>query len=135
MAIASLETAIRLSPHSPELWQPMNLKAYCLLMLNRYEEAVEWARRSIRAFEARLPRSPSDAAPSDFHSPAWWPYAHLASALGHLGRADEARTALDRMLLRQPDFSRDFVMRVVRMPNPGNWDHWFEGLQNAGWQE
>ncbi len=134
-AIVPLKTAIRLSPRSPELWQPINLKAYCLLMLNRYEEAVECARRSIRAFEARIPSSASDAAPSDLHSPVWWPYAHMASALGHLGRADEAKAALAGMLQRQPDFSRDFVMRVVRMRNPTHWVPWFEGLRKAGWRE
>ena len=126
---------MRLSPLSPKLWIPMNDMAGCLALMKRYEEAVEWAQRSIRAFDARLAGPTSDATPGDLKSPNYWTYAHLASALGHLGRTGEAKAALDEMLQRNPDFSRELVMRLIQPPNPNERDDWFEGLRKAGWRE
>ena len=133
-AIEAVETAMRLNPHAPSLGPPLNLKTYCLVVLKRYEEAVEFARRAILAFDARTLGVVSDTSPGDTPATPFWPYAHLASALGHLGQTGEARAALDEMLLRKPDFSRDFFMQVRQPAYPSDWDIWFEGLQKAGWK-
>ncbi|MFB3111958.1 MAG: adenylate/guanylate cyclase domain-containing protein [Gemmatimonadales bacterium] len=134
--LAAVETAMRLSPHAPNLGLPLNLRALCLVMLNRYEEAVKSARRAIRVFDARTSSSVvSDLSPSDdIHTTPFWAYAHLASALGHLGRGTEAKAALDQMLRRKPDFSRDFIIQG-NPSKPADWDIWFEGLRKAGWQD
>ena len=100
-AIEQLETSIRMGPLSPNLWIAMNGIAGSLVLLERYEEGVEWARRAIRAFDTRQSSPTSGAATGDVQSPNYFTYAHLASALGHLGRNEEAKVALDEMLRPQ----------------------------------
>jgi adenylate cyclase len=83
--LANTEKAIRLSPRDQSLWLNFFAAASAHHSARRYEDAVEWARRSIRA----NPR---------------FPYSHatLASSYAHLGRIDEARAVVEELLRVQP---------------------------------
>ena len=63
------------------------------------------------------------------------PYAYrwLAAALGQLGRADEARAALDKAIAIAPDVFRQYVEQRVPWMGQAIYDHMLEGLRKAGW--
>jgi len=115
MAVSHLEEAIRLSPRGPLLVIWRLCKGWAALTAERYDEAVDFAQE---AGEAN-PEFPDI-------------YAVLASAYGHLGRAEQAGAALDQLLLRMPGLTasderlgRPFVRSADR-------ERFLEGLRKAG---
>jgi adenylate cyclase len=115
--LADAEKAIRLSPRDPFLWFYFSTLAMVHLHARRYEDAVEWARRSIRA-NPRFPFS----------------HARLAASYGHLGRRNEARTAVEELLRVQPGFSLTFA-REINVDAPAYLEHYLDGLRKAGLPE
>ena len=118
-AISEFDEAIRLSPRDPAVWGFYALRAWARILLGDYESAVDDSRRAIRHPEA-----------------AFWPHAHLASALGHLGKHDEAKNALERLLEINPDFTPDAALAAHSPLNPDTlrpvFKTWIDGLQKAG---
>ncbi len=100
-AISACDTAIRLSPRDPAAWAFYNMRAWAFILLGDYEAAVEDARRAIRHPGAQF-----------------WPHTTLASALALLGRSQEARIALDKLLEVKPDFSPDAALAAWSPLNP-----------------
>jgi adenylate cyclase len=88
------------------------------MMLERYAEAVQWAQISLR--------QPN----SHFRI-----HALLAAALGHAGRTDEAKHAVDELLRLRPDYSRALVERAMPYKRREDLDHFIEGLRKAGLPE
>jgi adenylate cyclase len=82
------ERGIRLSPFDPWILAPLHGMFLGHFLRGRYEDAAIAVRRSIRSKPG--------------HSIS---YMMLAAALMKLGRTDEARTAADRLLALQPNFS------------------------------
>jgi TolB-like protein/class 3 adenylate cyclase/Tfp pilus assembly protein PilF len=118
-AISEFDKAIRLSPRDPAVWGFYALRAWARILLGDYESAVDDSRRAIRHPEA-----------------AFWPHAHLASALGHLGKHDEAKIALEKLLEINPDFTPDAAMAAHSPLNPETlrpvFKTWIDGLRKAG---
>jgi hypothetical protein len=55
------------------------------------------------------------------------------SALGHLNRPDELRSALEGLLQRKPDFSCTFARkRLFYIKNPTQLGLYLDGLRKAG---
>jgi TolB-like protein/Flp pilus assembly protein TadD len=115
-ALKMFETAAHLSPRDPHNWVFIHYQAYPLIGLERYEEAVEVERRALLSPNA------------DF-----FPYVPLISALGHLGRKEEAKEAIGRLLRLQPGYTCTISGGDV---------HWdgidekiFDGLRRAGLPE
>jgi adenylate cyclase len=75
-----IEKAIRLSPHDSLMHQMLQNLGIAHLMKGRYEDAATCARRIL------------DLRPDQPHA-----YRLLAASYGHLGRGEEARSALDAM--------------------------------------
>ena len=117
-ALPFLESAFRLSPHDPLLFGFMGVRAIALMFMGRLEEASEWARASVRQTAAH------------FHN-----YATLTSILGHLGRVDEARRALDKTLALRPDYSGALVERTLPFKHGENLEYYLAGLRKAGLPE
>ncbi len=84
-AILHIDHAIRLSPRDIWITGMLTDRAFVLFDLERYEEALEWARR------ARL--SPN---------PRTMTFAVFAAVLSKLGWKKEARTAVDDLLAHAP---------------------------------
>ena len=85
---AHVQEALRLSPRDVFVFTWLAVAGYASDFLQRYDEAVVWQRRSIEA--------------NPHYSTAHF---HLASALAHLGRSDEARTAAEAGLQVDPRFT------------------------------
>ena len=113
-SIPHLERAIRLSPRDPNMGSFMVRLADAQLFMGRHEEAIGWARRALGQ--------------TGFQ---WSRYAVLLSALGHLGRAEEAKRVLNDVLTQRPDFSRRFVRATHLISDEADFDHYIEGLREA----
>ncbi len=87
-AIPHFEEAIRLSPHDPRKWAFLVYGSLALLLLDRYDEAADWATKAIAVPNA-----------------TFWAYAQLAAVYSRAGRMDEARAAAEKLLQKQPAFS------------------------------
>lgn len=116
-ALSFLDNAIRLSPHDANLGSFYVRKAQAYLYLRDHDEAVIWARRALQ-----LP---------DFQ---WSRYVMLISALGHLGKIDEARPALEELLHRIPNFSVQYALDFSPWPDDDHFRHLVDGLRKAGWK-
>jgi adenylate cyclase len=118
VAIPHIEKAIRLNPHDPAIGPIYTRLASAHLFLQRHEEAVKWARQNIRNQAFNWP------------SPAY-----LASALAHLDRLDEARSALDVMNEIKPGITIEFIRAHTVVIDSGYMDHFLDGLRKAGMPE
>jgi tetratricopeptide (TPR) repeat protein len=114
-ALPHIDLAIRLNPHDSSLWTFLTGRALALLLLHRYAEAADDARRSAR--------HPS----ANFLAPAT-----LASTLGHLGETDEAGAALERVYQLRPDFSGALMGRLFRFRHETERTCFLDGLRKAG---
>jgi adenylate cyclase len=114
-ALSSQEEAMRLSPRDSMMWAFMASKAIALILLGRYDEGLEWARKG--------QRQPSTAI---------WAFMPEVSALARLGRIDEARDALERVRLIKPDVSLAFVDQALRFTHASDRERFVSGLEEAG---
>jgi tetratricopeptide (TPR) repeat protein len=114
-AIQHLETAIRLSPRDPNMGSFLVRMADSHLFIRNYEEAIQWTKKALRQ--------------PNFQ---WSRYAVLVSALGHLGRLEEAQRTLEQLRTRRADFSTDFVRSTHLIADVDYMQHYIEGLQKAG---
>ncbi len=117
-ALPRIDQALRLNPHDPSAWTFLTGRAIALLLLHRYAEAVNDARRGTR--------HPS----ANFLAPAT-----LASVLGHLGEKNEARSALDRVYQLRPDFSASLMRRLFSFRQEDERACFLDGLHKAGLPE
>ena len=62
----------------------------------------------------------------------WSRYAVLISALGHLGRLDEACKVLTDVQKERANFSISFVQSTHLISDAKDMDHYLEGLRKAG---
>ncbi len=117
-ALPFYDEVMRLSPRDPLMWAFMGSKAIALILLSRYEEALECAREG-----QRVPHT------------ALWTFMPEVSALGHLGRIEEAQSAIERVRAIKPDVSAAFVEQVLTFTHKADRDHFVEGLLKAGLPE
>ncbi len=114
-AVAPIETAMRLSPHDPYIGQFMTHLAEALLFLHRHDEALDWARQSLRQPNIQ-----------------WSRWAMLISILGHTGEIEEARQSIDALARLAPDVDVAFVRDYWPISDAASMDYLLEGLAKAG---
>ena len=129
VAIAHIEKAIRLSPRDPMLDEWYVDKASAHLGLKQYDQAIEWARRTIAT-------SPNN----------WDAHRKLVAALALTGQDSEAHDALQRYLALRDDHAPKSIWELnqerAQFVN-GNtdpryveyWDRLIEGMRKAGLPE
>jgi adenylate cyclase len=116
--LAALQTCNRLDPRDyATLPLRLNQVALGLYFLAEYEAAVQAAKRGIRSY----PNFPLT-------------YRWLAAALGQLGRAAEAKGALEKAIAVGPASFDMYVRNRVRWMRPEDYAHMLEGLRKAGWE-
>jgi adenylate cyclase len=93
--------AIQLSPRDPQLTLWYYQMALTLIHQKRYDEAVEWGRRSVQTNPALR-----------------YPYRILAAALALSGRIDEAKSIAAEMLRRYPKETVSAFLAREPWPNP-----------------
>ena len=113
-AIERLALAMRMSPHDRQNSIYMGGTAVAHYLANRYDQAIEWARKAAQ-------QGPSMTAPHRI----------LCASLAQAGRLDEARAVLERVREMQPYISIDWVTRMVPY-TPAQMPHFLEGLKKAG---
>jgi adenylate cyclase len=112
----ALERALRLSPRDPFLARDaLTIRQLIEFALGHYEEVV------------RLCRIVIQERPN-----ATGAYRYAAASLGHLGRIEEAKAALDKVLALDPAFTRENVERVVVYSQPEVRARYMDGLRLAG---
>ena len=117
-AIANFDKAMRLSPHDWAMWVRLNGVAIAHAVAERYEEALEWANRSVRL-------KPD------------WPFSHvvLAGCYADLGRVEEARREVDEVRRLNPAFSLAGIELSFAFADPGVRERVVESLRKAGLPE
>jgi adenylate cyclase len=116
-AVDALHEALRRDPCDPFRFTRLPQIALCHYHLHEYDEAVEVAKATIRSY----PDHP-------------WVYYRLAAALGQLGRADEARDALQKALTLAPKAFNIIVRSRPVWIHPKDHEHLLDGLRKAGWE-
>jgi adenylate cyclase len=116
-AIPYLEKGLRLSPRDPRNSHYFGFMARALFALRRYEEAVDWLRRSLE-----LTSSNAES------------LLLLAASLGHLGRIDEARSILAKCEACRPGYTHRSGWIHHHSVEELN-EHLAEGLRKAGLSE
>ena len=114
--IANMERAIFLSPRDPRHGAWMWGVGLAHLTARQYEEAVLWSERAVQ----RLPGNPDG-------------HLLLVSSLGHLGRTNEARAALDTYRGLEPNTPEQPTL-VFRYKHEADEEHFLDGLRKAGWE-
>ena len=117
---AHVAEALRLSPRDTWAYACMNMVGLAKLHLGSYEQAVAWFRRSKEA-NRNFPSA----------------YFNMAAALAHLGRLDEANSAVQTGLALNPAYtvSRVRAAWMARSDDPtylAQLEPIFDGLRNAG---
>jgi TolB-like protein/Tfp pilus assembly protein PilF len=114
-AIPHIETAIRLSPNDLFMGVFLARLGQAYLALRKYEKAVEFSREALR------------------HKMTAWPVnAYEVSALGHLGRREEAREALSELLRRKPGLQLSHLREGFLPVTPSKIEDFIDGLRKAG---
>ena len=116
--IPMLDMAMRLSPHDPMLWAMQAVRADCCNSLENYDEAVEWARKSVNARPDQL-----------------WPHLNLAVALAGQDRLDEARVAIEAARRVKPDLSLSMIGRLMPHFHPEYLEREIDALRKVGLPE
>jgi TolB-like protein len=115
-SIGQFEKAIALSPNDPQVWAFLTYGALALIFKEDFETALEWTERA-----------------SVIPNRQYWTLAHMAVALAHLERPDEAARAAARLLGEQPDFSCAFAeKKLFYIKRPEQLALYMDGLRKAG---
>jgi tetratricopeptide (TPR) repeat protein len=117
---AHVAEALRLSPRDTWAYACMNMVGLAKLHLGSYEQAVAWFRRSKEA-NRNYPSA----------------YFNMAAALAHLGRLDEANSAVQTGLALNPAYtvSRVHAAWTARSDDPtylAQLEPIFDGMRKAG---
>ena len=114
-AIPHIMTIRRLDPNYGNNAALLSDLALAHLQLGQFEQAAAEARKvtAIKPDFARV-------------------YHRLAAALGHLGRRQEAKTALDSIFRLHPEFCAEYVRSTYPFRDPHHLDILIDGLVKAG---
>jgi len=114
-AMAELDIAMRLSPRDPIMWVFECTKATALVLMDDFDQALDYARRAARHANTGL-----------------WASVAMTSVLGHLGRAEEAGAALRNLLGIKPDFAPEFIRTYLPFDRQEDHEQYVAGLRKAG---
>ncbi len=112
-AITTLEEAMRLNPHYPELFHVFYGRA--LFNIGRYDEAIQHLER-IRSSQPK-------------HANA---LAHAAACYAALGREDDAKATGAEVTLASPDYTLTHARAFVPYADASEQEHFLEHLARAG---
>jgi TolB-like protein len=114
-ALERLERFRNLSPMHPYYVWAQNIHSLSYALAGEYEKAVASGRRAVRI------------SPGFVNG-----YKPLIAALGHLGRAEEAKPYVDKLLALEPNFTVERFGQVYPIKYDGDRDHYMSGLRLAG---
>lgn len=110
------EKAVELSPNDPQLWAFWTYGALALLFKHDFAGALRWTENA-----SAIPNC------------QYWTTAHKSVALAHMGRLDDARRNVERLLKQKPGFSLEFAQeKLFYLKNAEQKDLYLDGLKKAG---
>ena len=115
--VPAIEKSIRLDPHDPRSATRLNQIALSHYFSREYVAVLEITDKAIRSY------------PNFPHFYRW-----RAAALGQLGRAEEARHALNEAVSVAPSSFEVYVRSRVPWMRAEDHAHMVEGLRKAGWE-
>jgi adenylate cyclase len=115
-AVPQLHTSLRLDPHSPILSHVYNDLALCYFLLREHDAAVEAASKAVEINRGNVRGRQ-----------------RLVAALAELGRVNEARLELERLLRHQPDFDTHYVNKTYPFQHAEDAEFFIQALRKAGW--
>ncbi len=118
LAIEEAERAIRLSPLETAMWVAHGQLATAYMQLGDYQKAALWANRAVEKHADNLP-------------------AHhvLAASLANLGKTDEARDCIDRLLRIDGEMTLSRLRKIFPVSRYRNLEGMLDGLRKAGLAE
>ena len=117
-AISHIESAMRLSPRDPYFGQFMVRMSEAHLVARRPEEAIDWARQSLRQPNIQ---------------PSRW--VMFAASLAHADQIDEAQQAVESLCRLVPSYDVALARDIFRFSDTTTVDYFLEGLRKAGLPE
>ena len=117
-SVDECDCAIRLSPHDPQLWIALTVKALALLCSGNLDGAEDVTRQAVRLPVAEFS-----------------PYYALASVLSHKGKIDEAQRAMQDLLRLKPEANIRLIEEILPFKNPADIGLVTDGLRKAGLPE
>jgi adenylate cyclase len=117
-AIANLEKGMRLSPRDPALFGFLSGVAWAHFAAGRYEDAVDWARRSLKQRSDWIDGLQA-----------------LAASYAQLERMAEARAAAEEIRRLYPEFSLSTLAPFMKVASPEFTRRSLDGLRKAGLKE
>ena len=115
-AMACFDRAINMSPNDPQLWAFYSYAAQALIFKKDFEQAVLYTEHA-----------------SAMPNHQYWTTAHKAVALAHLGRDQEAKQTVKKLLQQNPRFSLAFAKeKLFYLKMPEQKEMYIEGLKKAG---
>ena len=118
-AIPQIQQAFRLSPRDPNTGHFHGGMARAFLFMRQHEKSIESAKQARRYQNLDWSSGPDS----------------FASALGHLGREKEARSAVEELDSLRPGITIGFVRERLPLMDTGYMNHLLEGLRKAGLPE
>ena len=115
-AVAELETALRLSPHDLFLPTILHTLGTAHYLTGNYEKSLELAVLAVQ-------KAPKYA----------MAHRSLANALGQLGRFEEGRQALAKLMELAPAYSTETARRTMRFRHEADFERYMAGLRKLGW--
>jgi TolB-like protein/Flp pilus assembly protein TadD len=115
--IRHIEEAMKLSPLDPATYQFCYFIALAHLFAGRFDDAVSWCERAVNDNPAYISG-----------------HRVLAASLAHLGRLEEARAAVRKVLSLQPTSTIERAARAGYR-KPEHMALWLDGLRKAGLPE
>ncbi|MCP5085731.1 MAG: adenylate/guanylate cyclase domain-containing protein [Rhodobacteraceae bacterium] len=109
----------RLSPRDPIIWGSLTVQTLTRILAKEYEEAVEWALKTQQCPEAA----------------GYWPHAVMAAPLAHLGRIEEAKKEVQKLLALVPDMTLSDLADTYATKHPDGLKPYLDGLRMAGLPE
>jgi adenylate cyclase len=91
--------------------------AWAHFAAERYEETVHWEQRALQ-------RNP------DY----WISLGTLASSYAHLGREEDARSAVRKMIESNPESSAEAFTMIFSVADAAFIEAWLDGLRKVGWE-
>ena len=116
-AVPLIEKGLRLSPRDTSNHIYFSFMARARYAMHNFEEAVEWARKSIH-----------------LKSDAPEPYLVLVASLGQLGQHDEGHEALIACDNLKPGITNQAPNIPPELASASDNEHLLDGLRKAGWE-
>ncbi|WP_455375797.1 winged helix-turn-helix domain-containing tetratricopeptide repeat protein [Kaarinaea lacus] len=115
-AMVCFDRAIHMSPNDPQLWAFYSYAAQALIFNKDFEKALSYTEHA-----------------SAMPNHQYWTTAHKAVALAHLGRNQEAKQTVQRLLQQNPKFSLAFAReKLFYLKLPEQIELYIDGLKKAG---